>query len=150
MIALSFFVIIYTSIITKLCCWYFTTCKMLSAIKIASYFASKMSLFRNSRRTAIQDRQTIVNNSKVRRDKGKVSFLGFRRKLGRVVWTERSSLEKRKNDEVVVVSHWLQVVVRVLWLGPLEICLIFLKGRRWNSYANGVSCLFRKTYSSGG
>lgn len=41
--------------------------------KMASYFSSKMSLFRNRREIAIQDKQILVNHRQVQRDKGKVS-----------------------------------------------------------------------------
>ena len=50
-----------------------------------------MSLFGNSREISIQDIQAAANHRQVKWDKGKVSLLGFRRKLGRAVLSKSSS-----------------------------------------------------------
>ena len=53
-----------------------------------------MSLFGNSREISIQDIQAAANHRQVKWDKGKVSLLGFRRKLGRAVLNKSSSENK--------------------------------------------------------
>lgn len=114
------FVITYTQISPNgLIHRYFTICKTVNPkTKMASYFASKMSLFETSKLW-----QTTVKFEEAKR---RSALVAFRRKLGRVIFN-RSSLEN-SNNEVVAVSHWLQVVDSVLLLGHVEICLTFFKG----------------------
>ena len=56
-----------------------------------------MGSFENSRGVVIQDKQATVNHGQVQRDKGKVSLLGFRKKLERVV-LNKILLEKNKSS----------------------------------------------------
>lgn len=59
-----------------------------------------MSLFRNGRGIAIQDKHARADQRQVQRDKGKVSFfLGFRRKQGKPV-LNKMSLEKDKGPRL--------------------------------------------------
>lgn len=57
--------------------------------EIASYFTSKVSLFRNSRGIVIQDMQTMVNHRLARRTMGRGPGIEERRMLGGAILNER-------------------------------------------------------------
>lgn len=82
----------------------------------ASYYTSKMSLFRDSKGIVIQDKQTVGNHRQIWRDEGEFSFYYTLEEIEEVCFTQKFTGEEEE-FEVVAGSHWLGTVISALFLG---------------------------------
>jgi len=89
-----------------------------STLKIASYFTSKMSLFRNSRRNAIWNIPTVVNHRQVPEWRRGVCFYRRKEEVGGGVFEQ--TFGGGEEFGVVATSHWLarNQVFGIEWFCP--------------------------------